>query len=138
MVRNGVTVGVVGFAGDTAGGFSDDQVSLLQTFAGQAAIAVDNARLLREIEQRNSELAESLELQTATSEILGLISAHPGDLETVLNGILRKASELCDAPTREHHAAVRRRRPRRGGVWRDGGQPRVAEAWRSPSIGSAR
>ena len=99
MVRNGVTVGVVGFAGNTAGGFSDDQVSLLQTFAGQAAIAVDNARLLREIEQRNNELAESLELQTATSEILKLISAHPGDLDTVLNGILRKASELCDAPT---------------------------------------
>ncbi|HUP06229.1 MAG TPA: response regulator, partial [Caldimonas sp.] len=99
MVRNGVTVGVVGFAGNTAGGFSDDQVSLLQTFAGQAAIAVDNARLLREIEQRNNELAESLELQTATSNILELISAHPGELDTVLNGILRKASELCDAPT---------------------------------------
>jgi signal transduction histidine kinase/CheY-like chemotaxis protein/putative methionine-R-sulfoxide reductase with GAF domain len=98
MVRNGVTLGVVGFAGDRADGFSDDQVSLLQTFAGQAAIAVDNARLLRELEQRNNELAESLELQTATSEILQLISAHPGDLETVLNGILRKASELCDAP----------------------------------------
>ncbi|MGH7787774.1 MAG: GAF domain-containing protein, partial [Candidatus Binatia bacterium] len=99
MVRNGVTVGVVGFAGDRVGGFADDQVSLLQTFAGQAAIAVDNARLLREIEQRNTELAESLELQTATSEILQLISSHPGDLDTVLNGILRKASELCDAPT---------------------------------------
>jgi GAF domain-containing protein/DNA-binding response OmpR family regulator len=98
MVRNGVTVGVVGFAGNADGGFSDDQVSLLQTFASQAAIAVDNARLLREIEQRNNELAESLELQTATSDILELISAHPGDLDTVLNGILRKACELCDAP----------------------------------------
>ena len=72
---------------------------MLQTFASQAAIAVDNARLLREIEQRNNELAESLELQTATSEILELISAHPGDLDTVLNGIVRKASDLCDAPT---------------------------------------
>ena len=99
MVRNGVTVGVVGFAGDRVGGFADDQVSLLQTFASQAAIAVDNARLLREIEQRNDELAESLELQTATSDILELISSHPGDLDTVLNGIVRKASELCDAPT---------------------------------------
>ena len=99
MVRNGVTVGVVGFAGDRGGGFTDEQLSLLQTFANQAAIAVDNARLLREIQQRNAELAESLELQTATKEILELISSHPGDLDTVLNGILRKASELCDAPT---------------------------------------
>ena len=97
MVRNGVTVGVVGFAGDRVGGFSDDQVSLLQTFAGQAAIAVDNARLLREIEQRNSELAESLELQTATGEILQLISANPGDLPKVFDGIVSQAARLCDA-----------------------------------------
>ena len=105
MVRNGVTVGVVGFAGDTAGGFSDDQVSLLQTFAGQAAIAVDNARLLREIEQRNNELAESLELQTATGEILQLISANPGDLPKVFDGIVSQAARLCDAD----NAAILRR-----------------------------
>jgi GAF domain-containing protein/DNA-binding response OmpR family regulator len=97
MVRNGVTVGVVGFAGNRAGGFSDDQVSLLQTFASQAAIAVDNARLLREIEQRNNELAESLELQTATGEILQLISANPGDLRKVFDGIVAQAVRLCDA-----------------------------------------
>jgi signal transduction histidine kinase/CheY-like chemotaxis protein/putative methionine-R-sulfoxide reductase with GAF domain len=105
MVRNGVTVGVVGFAGDRAGGFSDDQVSLLQTFAGQAAIAVDNARLLREIEQRNEELAESLELQTATGEILQLISANPGDLPKVFDGIVSQAVRLCDA---DNSAILRR------------------------------
>ncbi len=105
MVRNGVTVGVVGFAGNRAGGFSDDQVSLLQTFAGQAAIAVDNARLLREIEQRNNELAESLELQTATGQILQLISANPGDLPKVFDGIVSEAARLCDAD----NAAILRR-----------------------------
>ncbi|MEO8524453.1 MAG: histidine kinase dimerization/phospho-acceptor domain-containing protein, partial [Caldimonas sp.] len=97
MVRNGVTIGVVGFAGDRVGGFSDEQVSLLQTFAGQAAIAVDNARLLREIEQRNSELAESLELQTATSDVLHLISDKPGDLQAVFDGIVVQAARLCGA-----------------------------------------
>jgi GAF domain-containing protein/CheY-like chemotaxis protein/HPt (histidine-containing phosphotransfer) domain-containing protein len=105
MVRNGVTVGVVGFAGNTAGGFSDDQMSLLQTFAGQAAIAVDNARLLRELEERNSELAESLELQTATGEILQLISANPGDLPRVFDGIVSQAARLCDA---DNSAILRR------------------------------
>ena len=79
------------------GGFSDDEVGLLQAFTNQAAIAVDNARLLREIEERNSDLAESLEIQTATSEVLQLISANPGDLQSVFDGIVEQAARLCDA-----------------------------------------
>jgi signal transduction histidine kinase/DNA-binding response OmpR family regulator/putative methionine-R-sulfoxide reductase with GAF domain len=98
MIRNAVVVGVIGFSRYEAGGYTDDEVSLLQTFANQAAIAVENARLLNEIEQRNNELTESLELQTATSEVLRLISANPGDLHTVLDGILAKAAALCAAP----------------------------------------
>ncbi len=95
MLRNGVVVGVVGFSQSEAAEFNDAQISILQTFANQAAIAVDNARLLAEIETRNNELAESLELQTATSEILRLISANPGELTTVLHGILARAADLC-------------------------------------------
>ena len=94
MVRNDE---VVGFTRAAAGGYTDAELSLLKNFVEQAAIAVDNARLLREIEERNHDLAESLELQTATSEVLALINAHPGDLKTVLDGILSKAADLCRA-----------------------------------------
>ena len=98
MRRRGDVVGVMTFTRVRAGGYGDDEISLLQAFTDQAAIAVDNARLLREIEERNSELTESLELQTATSEALRLISTHPGDLTTVLDAIVTKAADLCDAP----------------------------------------
>ncbi|MEO7573960.1 MAG: GAF domain-containing protein [Acidimicrobiales bacterium] len=97
MIRTGEAVGVVGFSREAAGGFSDAEVALLQTFANQAAIAVDNARLLQAIEQRNTELSESLELQTATSEVLRLISDNPGDLQAVFGGIVAQAARLCDA-----------------------------------------
>ena len=90
-------IGVDRFLPCSAGGYTDDEISLLQTFTDQAAIAVDNARLLREIEQRNSELSESLELQTATSQILQLISDNPGNLDAVFQGIVAQAAHLCDA-----------------------------------------
>ncbi|MDO9176344.1 MAG: GAF domain-containing protein, partial [Actinomycetota bacterium] len=83
--------------GPHAAAISDSEVALLQTFANQAAIAVDNARLLREIEARNSALAESLELQTATSEVLTLISDNPGNLQAVFDGIVHQAAHLCGA-----------------------------------------
>ena len=99
MKRGGEVIGAIGFTRVAAGGYADDEIALLEAFTDQAAIAVENARLLREIEQRNTELSESLELQTATSEILELISANPGDLRTVLEGIIDKAAPLCDADT---------------------------------------
>jgi GAF domain-containing protein len=97
MIRNDQAIGAVGFYRKAAGGYTDAEVELLQTFVNQAATAVENARLLREIEQRNSDLAESLELQTAMAEVLRLISEHPGELSTVLRGILAQARRLCDA-----------------------------------------
>ena len=97
LLRNGAVIGVLAFIRTSAGGYSDTDVTLLQTFANQAAIAVDNARLLREIEERNADLAESLELQTATSEVLALISANPGNLQAVFGGILERAVTLCGA-----------------------------------------
>ncbi len=97
MLRDGQALGAITFSRSIRGGYNDAEISLLQTFCNQAAIAIDNARLLTEIEQRNSELGESLELQTATSDILRLISANPGDLTTVLRGIAERAATLCDA-----------------------------------------
>ena len=77
--------------------FSDKQVALLQTFADQAVIAIENVRLFEEVQARTCELQASLEQQTATSEILSIISASPGRLEPVFDAILKSARELCAA-----------------------------------------
>lgn len=77
--------------------FDDDEIALLQEFAAQAVIALDNAELFTALETRNRDLAESLSLQTATSEVLTLISANPGDLRVVLDGIAARAGALCGA-----------------------------------------
>ena len=77
--------------------FDADEIALLQEFAAQAVIALDNADLFATLENRNRDLAESLALQTATSEVLTLISANPGDLRVVLDGIAARAGALCGA-----------------------------------------
>ncbi len=77
--------------------FTDDEVALLEAFAVQAANAIASARMTAEVAARNAALAEALELQTATSEVLRLISANPGDLRAVLQSILSKAAEICEA-----------------------------------------
>ncbi len=71
--------------------FDDEDIEMLETFAVQAGNAITSAEMASDLAARNAELAEALELQTATSEILELISAHPGDLATVLDGVLGKA-----------------------------------------------
>jgi len=99
LLRNREVIGVFNISRVEPGGFGDDEVSLLQAFGNQAAIAIDNARLLHEIEERNTDLSESLDLQTSTSEVLQLISSNPGDLTPVLEGITARAAALCDADT---------------------------------------
>ncbi|HYL98992.1 MAG TPA: GAF domain-containing protein, partial [Blastocatellia bacterium] len=96
MIRAGEVVGTLGVGRKEPGTFADREVELLQTFAAQAAIAIENVRLFKELEARNKDLGESLEQQTATSEVLKVISQTRVDLQPVLQTILENARRLCD------------------------------------------
>jgi GAF domain-containing protein/DNA-binding response OmpR family regulator len=95
MLRGDTVVGVIGLTRQQAGGFAPAEIALLQTFADQAVIAVENARLLSELQARNADLTEALEQQTATSEILRVISRSPTDLQPVFDAIVESSMRLC-------------------------------------------
>jgi GAF domain-containing protein/CheY-like chemotaxis protein len=96
MLRGADVAGVIAVSRRHAGGFTAGEVALLQTFADQAAIAIENARLLTELQARNAELTRSLEQQMATSEILRVISSSPTDVTPVFDVIVAHACRLCD------------------------------------------
>jgi two-component system NtrC family sensor kinase len=97
MVRDEQVVGAIFVARKQPGLFSDAQVQLLKAFADQAVIAIENTRLLNELRQRTGDLTEALEQQTATSEVLQIISSSPGRLEPVFHSMLVKAVQICEA-----------------------------------------
>src|SRR5574342_682926 len=97
LVREGARIGVVTIRRVKAHPFTDEQVALLQTFTDQALIAIENVRLFKELERRNADLTEALEQQTATAEILRVISTSPTDLQPVLDAVVRSAARFCGA-----------------------------------------
>jgi two-component system, NtrC family, sensor kinase len=101
--------------------FTEKQIALVETFADQAAIAIENVRLFEAEQQRTHELTESLEQQTATSEVLQVISSSPGDLEPVFVAMLENAVRICDATF--------------GNIYRrDGDELHLAKAHKTPAV----
>src|SRR5262245_55477129 len=94
---DGAPLGALSAAKAEAEPFSERQIQLLKTFVEQAVIAIENARLLNELRQRTNDLSESLEQQTATSEVLKVISSSPSELKPVFDAILENATRICEA-----------------------------------------
>ena len=95
LMREGTAIGVINIRRKEVKPFSDKQVALLETFASQAVIAIENVRLFKELQERNAELREALAHQTATAEVLGIISRSPTDVQPVLHAIVASASKVC-------------------------------------------
>jgi signal transduction histidine kinase len=103
MVHHENPIGAITVTRQAPGGFSEDEITLLQTFADQAVIAIENVRLFTELQEKNralttahAQVTESLEQQTATSEILRVISSSPTDIQPVFDTIVKSVARLCD------------------------------------------
>src|SRR5260221_6527924 len=97
MLMDGELIGAIAIFRQEVRAFTDKQVDLVANFAKQAVIAIENTRLLKELRQRTDDLTESLEQQTATSDVLEVISSSPVELDAVFQKMLENSTHMCGA-----------------------------------------
>jgi two-component system NtrC family sensor kinase len=122
LMNNGTLIGTIGVTRVEPGTFSDHHVQLLRTFADQAVIAIENARLFDEVQAKTRDLSESLQQQTAVGDVLKTISRSTFDLQPVLDTLVHTAARLCDTEM----AFIMRRE---GDVYRPGAAVGYTEAY---------
>src|SRR4029077_3285324 len=130
LLKENELVGSFGIYRQEVRPFTDKQIALVKNFAAQAVIAIENARLLNELRQRTTDLSEALEQQTATSEVLQVISSSPGELDPVFAAMLASATHICEA--KFGNLFLREGETFRAVVWH--GEATYVENWRQEPL----